>query len=250
MSGLNEERQHPATPARLKRAREEGDVAHSNELAIAIQMVAGVGALWFCAAAIGNGLQRTTIGLWSTSSISTTPDSIVQSSQSLVWTTMRLVLPFLISVFVIGTLAHLMQTRFLVKRPELSISNLSPMRWFGNLFSMSGFGQLIIAAPKAIVALGVGVASVWFHRDAIFMLGGMPTDLFAGALLKITSTIGITVAVSLLVCSVVDYGLKWLSFQNRTRMTDQELREEIRGQTGDPQIARIRHQRMREITRE
>ena len=250
MSGLNEERHHPATPTRLKRAREEGDVAHSNELAMAIQMVAGVATLWFCAAAIGNGLQRTTIGLWSTSSISSTPDSIVQSSQSIVWSTVRLVLPFLVSVFVIGTLAHLAQTRFLVKRPEVSISNLSPMRWFGNIFSMSGFGQLIIAAPKVLIALGVGVAAVWFHRESIFLLGGMPTNLLAGELLKITATIGISVAVSLLVSSVLDFGIQWMKFQQRTRMTDQELREEIRGQTGDPQIARIRHQRMREITRE
>lgn len=250
MSGLNEERHLPATPARLKRAREEGDVAHSNELAIAIQMVAGVGALWFCAAAMGNGLHRTTVGLWSASAISATPDSIVQSSQSLVWSTVRLVLPFLISVFVIGTMAHMVQTRFLVKRPEFSISNLSPMRWFGNIFSMSGFGQLIIAAPKALIALGVGIAAVWIQRDAIFILGGMPTNLFAGALLKVTATIGISVAVSLLVCSILDYGLQWLKFQQRTRMSDQELREEVRGQTGDPQIARIRQTRMREITRE
>ena len=250
MSGLNEERQHPATPARIKRAREEGDVAHSHELAFAIQMVASVAALWFCAAAIGNGLQQTTMKLWTASSISSTPDSIVQSSQSLVWTTMRLVLPFLVAMFVTGTLAHLMQTRFLVKRPELAISNISPMRWFGNTFSGSGFGKLIISAPKALVALGVGVAAVWFKRDSIFMLGSMPTNVFAEALLQITATIGISVAVSLLVCSVLDYGVQWYSFQQRIRMTDQELREEIRGQTGDPQIARIRHQRMREITRE
>ena len=248
MSGLNEERQHPATPARLKRAREEGDVAHSNELAMAIQLVAGVGALWFCAATIGTGLRRTTIGLWTTSSISATPDSIVQSSQSLIWTTVRLVLPFMISVFVIGTLAHLVQTKFLLKRPEISITNLSPGRWFRNIFSMSGFGQMIISAPKALVAISVGVMAVWFNQDAIFMLGGMPTNLLAGSLLKITSTIGISVAVSLLVCSVLDYCIQWYSFQNRTRMTDQEMREEIRGQTGDPQIARIRHQRMREMT--
>ena len=250
MSGLNEERQHPATPARLKRAREEGDVAHSHELAIAIQMVAGAAALWFCAATIGNGLKRTTIGLWTGSSISVTPDSIVQSSQSLVWTTMRLVLPFLIAVFAIGTLAHLMQTRFLVKRPKLAISNISPMRWFTNIFSGAGFGKLIITAPKALVALGVGAAAVWLKRDAIFMLGSMPTNLFAEALLNITATIGISVAGSILVCSVLDYGIQWYSFQQRIRMTDEELREEIRGQTGDPLIARIRHQRMREITRE
>ena len=96
MSDVNEERQHPATRARLKRAREEGDVVHSHELAIALQMVAGVGALWFCAGAIGNGLRRTTTGLWTSASISATPDSILQNSQSLVWTTVSLLLPFMI----------------------------------------------------------------------------------------------------------------------------------------------------------
>ena len=60
---------------------------------------------------------------------------------------------------------------------------------------------------------------------------------------------GMSVAVSLLVCSIFDYAVQWYGFRQRNRMTDQELREEIRGQTGDPQIARTRHQRMREITR-
>ncbi|QEG24181.1 EscU/YscU/HrcU family type III secretion system export apparatus switch protein [Mariniblastus fucicola] len=250
MNSSNEERQHPATAARLKRAREEGDVAHSDELATAIQMVAGVATLWFCAATIGNGLRKTTIGLWSSSSISASPDAIVQTSQSLLWTTMRLVLPFLISMFVIGTLAHVMQTRFLIKRPKISLSSISPTRWFGSIFSAKGFGQLIIASPKVLVALGVGAASVWSHRESIFMLGGMPTNLLASALLQITATVGISVAVSLLACSIVDYGMQWYGFQQRTRMTDQEMREEIRGQTGDPQIAKVRHQRMREITGE
>jgi len=248
MSFTGEERQHEATVARRKRAREEGDIAHSHELATAIQMVAGVGALWFCAAAIGNGLQQTTIGLWSNSAISASPEAIVGTSQSLLWKTMRLVLPFMISVFVIGSLAHMLQTRFHVSRPEFSFSAVSGKRWFENLFSASSFGQVFIASPKAIVGLGVGAATVWALRESFFSLGNMPTNLLAGTLLRLTATVGMSVAVSLLFCSIVDYAMQWYSFNQRIRMTDQEMREEIRGQTGDPQIARIRHQRMREIS--
>ena len=248
MSFLGEERQHEATSARLKRAYQEGDVAHSHELATAIQMVAGVGALWFCAAAIGNGLQQTTTKLWNNSSISTSPETIVQTSQSLLWTTMRLVLPFLISVFVIGTFAHMLQTRFHVGRPKFSFSTVSGQRWFENLFSASSFGQIIIASPKVLVSLGVGAATVWAFRESFFSLGNMPTNLLAATLLQLTATVGMSVAVSLLFCSVFDYALQWYSFNQRMRMTDQEMREEVRGQTGDPQIARIRHQRMREIS--
>ncbi len=250
MSVLSEERQHEPTAARLKRAREEGDVAHSHEMATAIQMVAGVAAIWFCAATIGNSLQQTTLGLWTTNSISTSPDEIIQTSQSLLWTTMRLVLPFLISIFVIGTLAHMMQTRFHIGHPKYSFSAVTGQRWFENLFSATSFGQIFIASPKVIVSLGVGAATVWAMRESFFSLGHMPTNLLAATILRLTATVGMSVALSLLLGSVFDYAMQWYSFNQRTRMTDQEMREEIRGQTGDPQIARIRHQRMREITRE
>lgn len=248
MTVLDEDRQHPATPARLKQAREEGDSAHSHELAFAIQMVAGLAALWFSAASIGNGLRQSTIALWSSTSISANRDTIVHSSQSFLWMTMKLLLPFLVAIFVVGTLGHLLQTRFLVNRPKLSPERISPMTWFGNIFSIRGLGQFTISFPKILVGLGAGVGTIWIYRESIFALGGMPTNLFAASLLKITSITGMSVAVSLLFCSLFDYAIHWYGFQQRNRMTDQELREEIRGQSGDPQVARIRHQRMREIT--
>ena len=151
------------------------------------------------------------------------------------------------AIFVVGALSHLLQTRFLLNRPKLSMSRLSPVNWFGSVFSTRGFSQLTISAPKIIVGLSAGLLSVWSYRESIFSLGGMPTDVFAGSLLNITAAAAMSVAGSLLACSLVDYAMQWFGFQQRNRLTDQELREEIRGQTGDPQIAKIRHQRMREI---
>lgn len=213
-------------------------------------MVAGVGALWFCASTIGNGLQHTTTALWSESSISATPESIIDTSRALLWTTVQLILPFLICIFVVGTLAHMLQTRFLVTRPKISFSAVVGKRWLENLFSFSTFGQIVMASPKVLLSLFVGATTVWAYRESFFELGSMPINQFAGELLKLTSTVSMSVALTLLACSVFDYGASLFSFNQRMRMTDEEMREEMRGQTGDPQITRIQHERMREISRE
>jgi flagellar biosynthetic protein FlhB len=213
-------------------------------------MVAGVGALWFCASTIGNGLQYTTTSLWSGSSISATPESILETSRSLLWTTIRLVLPFLISIFVLGTLAHTLQTRFLITRPKISFSAVVGKRWLENFFSFSTFGQIMMASPKVLLSLVVGATTVWAFKDSFFAMGSMPVNQFASSLLRLTTTVSMSVALTLLACSIFDYAAALLSFNQRMRMTDQEMREELRGQTGDPQIARIQHERMREITRD
>lgn len=248
MSFFGEERPHAPTPARLKRAREDGDVAHSHELAFAIEMLAGLGTLWFSVGTIGRGLRQATLGYWSNHAINGSDAAIIESSQSMLWLMLRLILPLMLTLFVAGTLAHLLQTRFLVNRPKLSRSRARPENWFGNVFSFNGMTQLTISAPKILVGLCVGCLSIWWNREAIFSLGGMPTDALATALLRIIGIAGFCVGGTLLLCSLLDYGVQWYRFEQRNRLTDQELREELRGQTGDPQIAKIRHQRMREIT--
>lgn len=248
MSIFGEERPHKATPARLKRAREEGDVAHSHELAFAIEMFAGLGTLWFSVGAIGRGLQQATMGYWSNHAINGSDAAILESSQLMLWSGLRLILPLMLALFVVGAMAHLLQTRFLVNRPKLSKSRVRPEYWFGNVFSANGVTQLSISAPKILLGLVVGGLSLWWNRNAIFSLGGLPTDALATTLFQVVAIAGFSVGGTLLACSLFDYGLQWYRFEQRNRLTDQELREELHGQTGDPQIAKIRHQRMREIT--
>jgi flagellar biosynthetic protein FlhB len=248
VSIFGEERNHLPTAARLKRARQEGDVTHSSELATSIQMISGVITLWFCVSAIGNGLRTTTQELWANSGISIETEAIVPQAQSLVWTTTRLVLPFLITVFVIGTMANLVQTRFLIRAPRLSISPITGQQYLKNLFSFSTFGQIILSTPKVALALIAGAAVVWTQQETFFALGGMPTNLFASALRQQVALVSACVAGTLLICSLFDYAVKWFSMRRRLRMTDQEMRDELRGQSGDPQIARVRHLQMRSLS--
>lgn len=247
MSLFDDDRRHAATPARRERARKDGDHAYSHELATAIQLIAAVAAIWFLAASIGTQLQQLTRMLWDQPDPGATHGDMVLLSQRLVWKTVGLVLPFLLSVFVVGTLAHLVQMRMRVKFPRCSINRLTGVSWMRNLFSMSHMGTVLMALPRATVAIGAGATTIWLQRHNFYSLGALPADQFARVLLQLVATAGITVALSLLACAAIDYGMKFLAFQQRLRMTDQELREELRGQTADPQIARVQNQRMREL---
>jgi len=54
----------------------------------------------------------------------------------------------------------------------------------------------------------------------------------ASVLMQITFHVGLV----LLASSAVDYWMHYLGFEKRIRMTDQELRDEIRAQDGDPLV--------------
>jgi len=244
MSLFGEDRNHAPTPDRIRRMRAKGDHAYSSELATAIQLVAGVVTLWLCGSSIAVGLKSIAQQTWAEASIAVQP-GIGEQSQLLIWMLVKLLLPTLLAISVTGMLAHLVQTRFFVKFPSPTLEKVTGKQWFLRVFSFASLGQLAIAFPKLIFGLLAGAMTIWYQRDAFFSLGGQSTDAMAGSLLRLSATVGIAVALTLLACSVVDYWGQWLAWQKRMRMTDQELRDELRGQTGDPQVARVRQQQMR-----
>ena len=246
MSVFGEDRNHAPTPERIKRFRKTGDYAYSSELATAIHLVAGVLALWFCMSSIAAGLKSIARETWSTASISVDP-AMAEHSQSLIWLLVRLLLPMLIAISVTGMLAHTVQSRFFVKFPKPTLEKVTGQAWLKRTFSMASLGQIAMSFPKLIFALAAGAAAIWYQREAFFSLGGQPTDVMSGSTFRLAAIVGITVALTLLACSCFDFATRWFSWQHRLRMTDQELRDEMRGQTGDPQVERIRHQQMREF---
>ena len=66
----------------------------------------------------------------------------------------------------------------------------------------------------------------------------------AGLILKI----GFQTALILFLFGLADYGLAWFGRMRRLRMSDNELREEIRMQQGDPQTTERRRRIRREMT--
>ena len=85
------DRTNPATPLRLERARSEGDIARSADLAFAIQLFGVIGIIWLLSGGIGHWLKQSTTQMWTGTTIRADqfdPATVMQES---IWSGLSLI---------------------------------------------------------------------------------------------------------------------------------------------------------------
>ena len=252
MSEFSGEQVHPATPSRLQQARQDGQLVKSFELAGAIQLVGGLFALFLLAGSVGSSIVNWTRSSWQTA-IGSQSDQImdVELGQQWLMSFLGVVAPLLVLLFLLSIVAHWIQTgpffsaRMVAPRPE----RVSPLNWWRKLFSLQTAGTPFVVLPKATVSFAVAGWVCWVNRMQVFELSGAPVELMAQQLFGLVLKVSLTVAVVLLIFSLIDYVFHRLSFLRRMRMTDQQMRDEMRMQNGDPQVQAWRRQHHQSFTR-
>ena len=238
---------HDATPTRQLQARSDGDVAKSFEFAAAVQMLGAIASAYLLFGQVGLWLRNWTSSTWSNagSNISVDSAEITEQIQNAMFSSLSVLLPLMALLMFVGIGSHWIQTgpMFIAKRVAPDPTRLASGNWRRHLFSISGFAYLIVGVPKTIVAgLALG-ASTYFHRNDFFALANYSPDAMTRKLFVLVITVVFHVALAMLAVSLADWWLKHLSHRKRLRMTDQQLRDELRMQNGDPQV-RARQRRM------
>jgi flagellar biosynthetic protein FlhB len=241
MSDFSGDQVHPASPARREQARRDGDYAKSHELSAAVQMIGAVVVAYLTFGPLAKWLRMWTTEIWTapTALTKVTASDVSSQLSRLAFSSISVLLPIAALMFLVGVLSHWCQTGpvFLTKPLAPDATRLSPNRWFGRVFSLSTLAFPLIGLPKALLALVVMAVSCWFHREQFFALGSFPANVMAQQLFSLVLLVCSHVAITLLLASFLDFGLKYLGFQKKIRMTDQQLRDETRMQNGDPQIS-------------
>ena len=248
MSDSAEDQIHPATVARRQQARLDGDVPKSFELAASLQMIGALLAAYLLLGQIGNWIRGWTAETWSAagSDLSVNTNEVTSQIQNMIGGCLAVLVPILLLLLLVGVASHWIQTgpMFLSKRISPDPSRLGVGNWKRQVFSISTLAFLFVGIPKSLIAGVVVCLSSWIHRNEFFALANFPTDTMVEKLFALILTITFHVAFALLLASAADYWLKFTSYQRRIRMTDQQLRDELRMQNGDPQI-RARQRQIR-----
>jgi flagellar biosynthetic protein FlhB len=248
MSEDSEDQIHVATPARREEARRDGDIPKSFEMAAALQLIGALAAAYLLLGQVGQWLRSWTTETWSDagSRLTLTSSEFSEQMQSTINASVSVLLPIMVVLFLIGIASHWLQTGpvFLSKKIVPTPSRLGPGNWKRQVFSLSSLAFLFVGIPKVAVAAAVLLTSSWFHRDEFFLLANSPADAMVAKMFSLILTIAFHVALALLVTSAADYWLKFASHQRQLRMTDQQLRDELRMQNGDPQT-RVRQRQLR-----
>jgi flagellar biosynthetic protein FlhB len=122
---------------------------------------------------------------------------------------------------------------WIVNKPAPDISRMSPANWFARLFSISSFAYVLIGLPRAAVAVIMATVSVYCQRQSLFQMAGLPADQMVTRMMDVVLSTALFVALAMLVTSVADYGLRWVSHQRKLQMSDQEIRDEQKMQGAD-----------------
>ncbi len=236
-----------ATPLRKKKAKEKGDSVHSRELLSAMAMLGGIMML----GAMSNGFVADWGKVYQESLRSATTNVSGlngQSGEQLFNVVVRRILvPALMPVgfvmaasFAGALLSGVAQSGGVQIYPsavEFKFSKLNPVTNLGNLFSLRSATRLV----KSLVPAAVMVVLGWGALKALMIPMPVMSLLRLPATFSAAYGLALDAAWVTLVWSALDYAIEWRSWNQRLKMSKQELREELRDAMGNPQIkAKIR----------
>ncbi|MBZ5789997.1 flagellar biosynthesis protein FlhB [Burkholderia sp. D-99] len=235
-----------ATPRRREKAREEGQVARSRELASFALLAAGFYGAWLLAGPSGGHLQAMLRGAF-TFDRATAFDTnrMLSAAGSASLEGFAALLPLLALTGVAALLAPMALGGWLISQKtfELKFDRLNPISGLGRIFSIQGPIQLGMSLAKTLVVGGIGGVAIWRSKDELLGLATQPLGVaLPDALHLVAVCCGTTVA-GMLVVAALDVPYQIWQYNKKLRMTKEEVKREHRENEGDPHVkGRIRQQ--------
>ncbi|MDN7591585.1 flagellar biosynthesis protein FlhB [Burkholderia seminalis] len=235
-----------ATPRRREKAREEGQVARSRELASFALLAAGFYGAWLLAGPSGAHLQSMLRGAF-TFDRATAFDTnrMLSAAGSASLEGLTALLPILALTGLAALLAPMALGGWLISQKtfELKFDRLNPISGLGRIFSIQGPIQLGMSVAKTLVVGGIGGIAIWRSKDELLGLATQPLGVaLPDALHLVAVCCGTTVA-GMLVVAALDVPYQIWQYNKKLRMTKEEVKREHRENEGDPHVkGRIRQQ--------
>ena len=234
------------TPHRVREAREEGNVPRSADLTSAA-LVAGllVTLLIFGPAVLESWRQMTLLMLGGEEIARLDPAALTRTLKDVGWLILGGVAPIFACVFAVAVVANLAQVGFLYAPKKLAPNPnaLNPIKGFGKIFgSAKTYVTLLMNLGKMLLAAAVAWYALEAELPRIVSLQGLEMAPAAGLGAWVVFSVGIKVALVLLLLAVLDYAYQRYSHFQELKMTKQQVKDEMKRMEGDPLIKSRRRQ--------
>ncbi len=220
-----------ATPARLARARKQGQIGVSHEIVSATICLGALAILATVGPGLWKSMQSYAFVCWS--DIQVTSDATEVAKVGLAASSKVFhngLLAFLAVVALTAMVASIVQTEFRLFPSQIKpdTARISPSGYLKRVFSFENLTHVTIGIAKllllAVVASCVLLADL---RELLNFSRLNLGDAFEESANRLL-VVGISVAMSAVGIGLVDYGVRFWLNRRRLRMTEQEVREEQR----------------------
>lgn len=240
------EKTEPASPRRLEKAHEEGQVARSRELVTFVMLTTGIAALWAMGEVMGshfgsamrNGLQFERASAFDASHM------MVQAGTAVLHA-LQALMPLLALMLVAALVAPMMLGGWLLSGKSLApkFSKLNPVAGISRMFSAESLAELLKTIVKSLL---IGGVAWWVLSGKLPAIMGLMNEPVTSALphtLRLVVICCTLIIASLLLVAGIDVPYQLWSHARKLRMSREDLRQEQKESDGDPQVkAQIRRQ--------
>ena len=235
------------TPHRRQQAREQGQVARSQDLGSAVLLLAGLLILLMMGPQLveffgGYATKQLGCDAW----LSADSNFAVSQWTSIVSMLAKYLLPILGLVMLAGIASNLMQVGFLFLPDKVAfdLTRIDPLKGLGRMISLSTGVHLLFGIFKIAIVAYISLRS---QRDKILGVSGHGVAEIALLMLQLLLWTALKIAGALVILALLDYGFQWWKHEQDLKMTPQEVREELKNLEGNPQVVARRRQVQRQL---
>lgn len=233
------------TPRRRAEAREQGNIARSQDLTIALMLLGVMLTLNATGPRLVNAMKATVHSMLAPESLSDfSVDGATGGMLQAVYAAGAALAPLLVTVVVIACVSNVVQVglHFNPNRLQPNFGALNPTRGLGRIFSSRSPVQLGMSIIKMAL---LGVVAYSALRSRIGDVASVQQLTFLkifGLGASLVYSIAMRVGVAMLIIAIIDYAVQKWRHERELRMSKQDVKEEMRRMDGDPKIKLRRRQ--------
>ncbi len=246
-----QDRTEAPTARKLRKAREEGQVARSTELPAASIVIGSFLLILMMGGWLMTRLADLFVGsfIFNLKTLAK-PELLPMVFADRLLEAFVLFLPLILLTIVLAVVASGMTGGyfFSVKAIAPKASKLDPLQGFKRMFGLRAMVELGKALLKFFLVTGVLWASIASNTDTLVAIGRMSLEPALWAAGGMIAKSAVWVAMSLAVIAMIDVPYQKYQFIKRMRMTKQEVKDEMKDIEGRPEVKAQIRRRQREMS--
>ncbi|PXW96186.1 flagellar biosynthetic protein FlhB [Sphaerotilus hippei] len=252
MADSAQDKQLDPTEHRLRKAREEGQVARSRDLSHFGVVAAGLAALATAAAPVAAWLtQLMADGLRFDASTVATPRLMLERLVTLMLPAIGFGLVICLITGVTAVASGVLSGGwiFTMKAVMPNFGKLNPLAGLGRIVSKQQLGDTLKACALALILGIVGASYLWAHVEDFVLAQSMALPLaIETTVARMASGLWLLVLV-LAAAALIDVPLQRFMHRSRLKMSHQEVKEEFKQLEGNQEVKGRMKAKMREASR-
>lgn len=245
MAEDNGDKTEAPTPRRRQEAREQGNIARSPDVTVALILLGVMILLHSTGPRMVEILKGLTHDMLGPNSMSDLTDaSAAGGLLHAVYSAGAVMMPLLLGVVLIAIIGNVAQVGFNFNFARLTpnLNALNPMAGLGKLFNSRNPQQLLLGILKMTLLSLVAYSAVHGYITRILSVQGLGFVEIFGLGATVIYSIALRVGIAMLVLAVGDYLFQRWKHEQDLKMSKQEIKEEMRSMEGDPKMKQRRRQ--------